>query len=113
MSQTKINCPNCATEIDVNSILYQQLQSQLQSKFNADLEKLRSTFKQQQDELEKERADFEKKKQRENELFQQRLEARLKEEKRSLESLFGSGSKRRNQTRWRCFKESSMKNRNV
>ncbi len=86
MSQTKINCPNCATEIDVNSILYQQLQSQLQSKFNADLEKVRSTFKQQQDELEKERADFEKKKQRENELFQQRLEARLKEEKRSLES---------------------------
>lgn len=77
MTQTKINCPNCHTEVDVNNILYRQLQA----KFNADLEQQRSAFKQQQNELEKERAEFEKKKQNENQIFQEKLTAKLKDEK--------------------------------
>lgn len=77
MTQTKINCPNCHTEVDVNNILYRQLQA----KFNADLEQQRSAFKQQQNELEKERAEFEKKKQNENQIFQAKLTAKLKDEK--------------------------------
>lgn len=81
MTQTKINCPNCHTEVDVNNILYRQLQA----KFNADLEQQRSAFKQQQNELEKERAEFEKKKQNENQIFQEKLTAKLKDEKQVWE----------------------------
>lgn len=84
-NETKINCPKCNTEIDVNSILYSQLQSELQTKFNSDLDRERKKYEKQAEDLEKDKADFEKKKQKENELFQDRLNSKLKEEKALLE----------------------------
>lgn len=35
--QQKISCPNCATQIDVNSLLYQQVQSELHQNFEKQL----------------------------------------------------------------------------
>ena len=36
-THTTINCPNCATEIDVNNILYHQLEDKLKQKFAQEL----------------------------------------------------------------------------
>lgn len=84
-NQTKINCPKCNTEIDVNSILYKQLQTELQTKFNTDLEEEKKKIEKQGELLKNEKDEFEKKKLRENELFQEKLHAKIKEEKTSLE----------------------------
>lgn len=84
-SETKIKCPKCNAEIDVNSLLYSQMESKLQLKFDSDLEKERKSHDKQTEDLKKEKAEFEKKKLNENELFQERLNAKLKEEKALLE----------------------------
>ncbi|HHD75716.1 MAG TPA: DUF2130 domain-containing protein [Campylobacterales bacterium] len=41
MSQTTIKCPNCQTQIDVNAILYHQLEDELKQKNLAEQKKLR------------------------------------------------------------------------
>ena len=84
-NETKIKCPKCYTEIDVNNILYNQLQSEFQSKFNNDLEQEKKKFEQQNQELINEKAEFEKKKKNENELFQDRLNTKIKEERTKIE----------------------------
>ncbi|HXR84613.1 MAG TPA: DUF2130 domain-containing protein [Hanamia sp.] len=85
-TETKIECPNCHTQIDVNSILYKQMQTELQAKFNLELERERKNFQKQSEDLKNEKDAFEKKKQKENELFQERLNAKLQEERKSLET---------------------------
>ena len=84
-NQTKINCPTCNTEIDVNSILYNQLQSELQTKFNADLKEEKNKIEKQGQDLKIEKEEFEKKKLNENELFQARVKSALKDEAIFLE----------------------------
>jgi len=39
--KSKINCPNCGEEIDVNDILYHQVDQDLKQKYNDDLTLLR------------------------------------------------------------------------
>ena len=89
-SETKIKCPNCHTEIDVNSLLYNQLHSEFQSKYNNQLEEERKKYRRQQEELLAEKEEFEKRKQKENELFQQRLHTKLKEERSIMEAALKS-----------------------
>lgn len=84
-NETKIKCPSCDTEIDVNAILYNQLRAELQSKFNSDLQVEKAKIEKQNADLIADKEAFEKKKQKENELFQERLNAKVKEEKNALE----------------------------
>ncbi len=62
---THIKCPNCGQEIDVNEILYHQLQEEIKKEFNAKLveqqkqyEQKESALKKEQDELKKQKAEF-------------------------------------------------------
>ena len=80
-NQTKISCPNCGTEIDVQDILSHQLEEDLQKKFNAKLKEEKKKFENQEDELNKAKEAFEKLKKNESKLFEQRLTEKLKEEK--------------------------------
>ena len=84
-NETKIKCPKCNVEIDVNNILYNQLQSELKSKFNNDWELEKKKFEVQNQDLINEKVEFEKKKKNENELFQERLNTKIKEEKIKIE----------------------------
>jgi len=59
-TETKIECPNCHTQIDVNSILYKQMQTELQAKFNLELERERKNFQKQSEDLKNEKDAFEK-----------------------------------------------------
>jgi hypothetical protein len=62
------------------------MQTELQAKFNLELERERKNFQKQSEDLKNEKEAFEKKKQKENELFQERLNAKLNEEKKFLEA---------------------------
>lgn len=83
--KNQINCPNCGTAIDVQDILSHQLEEEIKQKYQAELNTAQQKFKAEQEVLAKAQADFEEKKKRENELFQERLEKQMAQEKRLLE----------------------------
>lgn len=84
-------------EIDVNNILAQKLEVDLKKKYQSQLQDERQKFEEQQlkeklefeaqcKELSEQREKFQQLRQKENELFQEKLAAKLKEEKRLIES---------------------------
>ena len=90
-NQTKIACPNCGTEIDVQDILSHQLEEGLQKKFNAKLAEEKKKYEEQENLLKKAKEEFEKQKKKESEIFEQKLNEKLKEEK----ELFSSSLKKK------------------
>ena len=84
-NSTQISCPNCGTSIDVNDILSHQLEEQIQKKYQAQLADSQKEIKTKEMQLATEKAQFEEKKQRENELFQERVDSKLKEERKVIE----------------------------
>jgi hypothetical protein len=44
-NQTTIQCPKCGTQIDVNEILYHQLEAQMKSKFDGEVDEHRKKYK--------------------------------------------------------------------
>lgn len=84
-NDTQINCPNCGTSIDVQDILAHQLEDELKKKFNAQLAEEKKKFENEHEILNKAKEAFEQQKQRENELFQEKIDAKLTEEKKLLE----------------------------
>ncbi|MDP4637150.1 MAG: DUF2130 domain-containing protein [Crocinitomicaceae bacterium] len=81
----QINCPNCGTNIDVTNIISHQLEAELQAKFQAQLNTERSKMNELEAKLRDEKMAFEEKKKRENELFHERLEKSMMEERVKLE----------------------------
>ncbi|MFW5872053.1 MAG: DUF2130 domain-containing protein [bacterium] len=84
-NQTQIICPNCGTSIDVQDILTHQLEEELKKKFQVQLTEEKKKYEKEFESLNKAKDEFEQKKRRENELFQEKLEKQLKEEKKSIE----------------------------
>ncbi len=84
-ADSKINCPNCGTSIDVQDVLAHQLEDKIKQQYQAELAQERKKYDLQQAELNKAKEDFEEKKRKENELFQDRLEKQLREEKKLIE----------------------------
>ena len=83
-NQTKITCPNCGTEIDVQDILVHQLEEDLRKEFNTKLTEEKKKFETQVESLKKEKEDFEKWKEKESELFNQRLNEKIKAEREKI-----------------------------
>jgi hypothetical protein len=86
MTNTKVSCPNCGNEIDVNNILLHKVEEELKQKYNTQLLAEKKKIDDQAIKFAAEKLDFEKKKQNENELFQERITAKLKEEKARIET---------------------------
>jgi hypothetical protein len=82
---TQIKCPNCGTNIDVQDILAHQLEDEIRQKYQAELATAKKQFEKEQEDLAKAREAFEQKKRQENELFQDRLDKQLKEERIRME----------------------------
>lgn len=82
---TQIKCPSCGTSIDVQDILAHQLEDEIKQKYQSQLADVQKKFASEKDRLDQERKAFEVKKRQENELFQERLEKQIKEERRALE----------------------------
>lgn len=83
--ETQIKCPNCGTSIDVQDILSHQLEDELKKKFNTQFAEEKKKFDKEHEILNKAKEEFEQKKQKENELFQEKLDAKIKDEKKLLE----------------------------
>lgn len=81
----QINCPNCGTAIDVNDILAHQLEEQIKQKYQAQLSVQRDEFSKKQRDLLEDKEAFEAKKLRENELFQEKVDVKIKQEKALIE----------------------------
>lgn len=83
--EAKIKCPNCGTEINVNEVLSHQLEDDLKKKYTAQLTEEKKKVETELNILNAQREEFEKKKLKENELFQEKLQVKLKEERHILE----------------------------
>ena len=84
-NNTQIKCPSCGTAIDVQDILAHQLEAEIKQKYQHQLASERERYVQEQAKLQQERDAFERKKKQENELFQQRLDNKLREERKAIE----------------------------
>ena len=84
-NQSKITCPNCGTQIDVQDALSHQLEEEIKKEYNVRLAKEKEVYEHQARILAEEKAAFEEKKKKENELFQERFDVKIKEERKLLE----------------------------
>lgn len=87
-NETKIECLECGSKINVNDILKHRIEDNIRREFQQEKAKNTKDLQDKQDLLRKEREEFEVKKERENELFKERLDKEKKEaEKRIGERL--------------------------
>jgi hypothetical protein len=84
--ETQIKCPNCGESIDVQDILAHQLEEEIKQKYQSQIAEEKKKYKTEFENLNKAKEEFEKIKQQENELFQERLDTQLKEEKKIIET---------------------------
>ena len=82
---TQIKCPNCGTSIDVQDILAHQLENEIQQKYQNQLAEEKKKFDAEFEGLNKAKEQFEQKKKQENEMFQERLDKQLKEDRKLIE----------------------------
>ena len=83
--ESKITCPRCGFEFDVQDVLSHQLEDEIQKKYNSKLAEEKLKYEAQAKSLDAEKVAFEEKKKKENELFQEKLDAKIKEEKKQIE----------------------------
>lgn len=84
-NENQIKCPNCSTSVDVQDILSHQLEEEIKQKYQAQINQEKKKHDTAQEQLRQEKLNFEQKKKRENELFQERLESQLKADKKEIE----------------------------
>lgn len=78
-------CPNCGFPLDVNEILYKQLEDELKQKFNSQLSEERKKYEVLASDLDKEKAILEKDRKDIDQKVRETLEEKLKLERNSLE----------------------------
>jgi len=83
---SKIKCPNCNHEIDVQDVLAHQVEEKIRIEYQSKLDSEKQVIEQQAANLQKEKEAFLDSKKKENELFQQKLDDRLKAERTQLET---------------------------
>jgi len=83
--QTQIKCPNCGTSIDVQDILSHQLEDEIQQRYQTKIAEEKNKYESQFEQLNQAKEDFEQKKKQENELFQERLDKQLNEDRKGIE----------------------------
>ena len=83
-TENRIECPNCGENIDVNELLYQQLDTQLKKDYNAKLAEREQSFKVRQAELSKVQAELEKARGEIDEQVQAKIQTGLKAAKEKL-----------------------------
>ena len=85
MNTSKITCPKCGTDIDVNSILSHQLDEQYKQKYTSEIAEEKKKYQEKLDEYEAQKAALEENKKQQDQLVADKVSAKLKEEKAVLE----------------------------
>lgn len=83
-NESKIKCPHCGNEIDVQDVLAHQVEAEIKKVYDARMVAVQEKYNSDLKKLSDEKAEFEEKKRKENELFQQRLETNLNEERKVI-----------------------------
>ncbi len=86
MSKEKsiINCPKCGEEIDVNDILYHQVDEQLKKEYSDKIAKDKKKFDSQATKLEKERKELEAERNQQKEEITKQVNDKVKQRERAL-----------------------------
>ncbi len=84
-NETKITCPNCGHEIDVNNVIAHQLDEEYKKKYNAQLSEEKKKFQSELGKLEQQKQDFEKQKSEQEKLIADKVCSQVKSEKAALE----------------------------
>lgn len=80
-----INCPECGTEINVNEVLYHQLEGQIKKDYDKKSAKKEKDIQKQLDEIKAEKDQIKKEKDDLNDLVAKEVEAKVKAEKKDLQ----------------------------
>lgn len=86
--KSKINCPNCGEEIDVNDILYHQVDQDLKQKYSDDLAKEKQIFEIKTSALNKEREDLEEERSKQKEEIEIKVKSELKQKEIGLKEKY-------------------------
>jgi hypothetical protein len=73
MSATNIKCPNCAHEFDVQNVLSADVEKRIKQQYEQQLQQNLSLINEEKKKLADQQAEFEEKRKKENEIFQQKL----------------------------------------
>lgn len=79
-----IKCPSCGEEIDVNDILYHQVEEQLKEKYNDRLKKEKEKYESRASKLKEDRKKLETEKSRQEEEIITKIDAGVKEREIAL-----------------------------
>ncbi|MCS7215299.1 MAG: DUF2130 domain-containing protein [Thermodesulfovibrio sp.] len=82
-----IICPQCGTEIDVNEVLYHQLEEEIKKEYEKKLSKKEKEFNTKLKEIEMERLKLEEERKTLNERVEKEVQDKLKAEKNRIEKL--------------------------
>ncbi len=85
-----IQCPKCASEIDVYDVLYEQTKAELQKEFSIEIQRERDRFAQERESLKVNMEEFEKSKEKQNEDFNRILKENVDAKARELEKTIKS-----------------------
>ncbi len=80
-----IHCPNCKFEFPVEDVFLHQAEEQIKKEYEQKINEQIQNYQLQQRQLQSEKEAFEKKRQRENEIFQEKLKKKIVEEKVKLQ----------------------------
>ncbi|PCJ67952.1 MAG: Caldesmon [Bacteroidetes bacterium] len=81
----KIKCPNCAHEFDVEEALSGKLEAHFKAEYEQKVAEQASKFNAERDKLAEQKEEFEKKKEKENELFKEKLAQRIEKEREAIQ----------------------------
>jgi len=95
MPDNTIICPNCGHHIAVEEAFLHQAGERIRKEYEVKQREQEAIFLRKRNDLENERKEFEEKKLRENELFHEKLEARLKEATEKLKERASAESAQR------------------
>jgi hypothetical protein len=84
-NETKILCPKCGEEIDVNNVIAHQLEEEYKKKLNAQLSEEKKRLKDEFDKIESQKQQLEQQKTEQEKLIAERVHTQVKSERDSLE----------------------------
>lgn len=83
-NKTTIQCPNCGTQIDVNEILYHQLEDEMKKKFDGEVNEHRKKYKEAMDALKTKEEIFKDQQEKFEEQLRESVSQQLKVERQKL-----------------------------
>jgi len=84
-NETRIICPKCGEEIDVNHVIAHQLDEEYKQKYNAQLIEEKKKFQEEFNRLESQKQEFEKEKSDQERLIAEKVRLQIKNETAALE----------------------------